>query len=84
MGKKYTIFHSKTCRSQYITEGNRLWIIVGKGSAKEFKKNSPCVLKGYFDGSFLNLSKFPEDASIYLFLWDLKSYDKIGLELPIE
>ena len=84
MDKKYTIFHSKTCCSQYITEENRLWIIVGKGSAKEFKKNSPCVLKGYFDGSFLNLSKFPEDASIYLFLWDPKSYDKIGLELPIE
>jgi hypothetical protein len=61
-----------------------LWIIVGKGSAKEFKKNSPCVLKGYFDGSFLNLSKFPEDASIYLFLWDPLSPNEKGIGMPID
>jgi hypothetical protein len=82
--RKFTIFHSKTCCSQYVTDGNRLWIIVGKQSAREFKRNSPCILKGYFDGSFLNFSRFPEDASIYLFLWDPSSPDEKGIDMPIE
>ena len=82
--RKFTIFHSKTCCSQYLTDGSRLWVIVGKKSAREFKRNSPCVLKGYFDGSFLNFSKFPEDASIYLFLWDPSSPDEKGIDMPIE
>jgi len=41
-------------------------------------------LKGYFDGSFLNLNRFPTDASMYLFLWDPKSPEERGIELPIE
>ena len=82
--RKFTIFHSKTCCSQYVTDGNRLWIIVGKNSAKEFKRNSPCVLKGYFDGSFLNFSRFPEDVSIYLFLWDPSSPGEQGIDMVID
>jgi len=42
------------------------------------------VLKGYFDGSFSNLYKFPSDESIYLFLLAPKSPNKKGLDLPIE
>jgi hypothetical protein len=48
------------------------------------KENSPSVLKGYFDGSFLNFNKFPTDASIYLFLWDPKSPEEKGIDMPIE
>ena len=81
----FPILHSKTCCTQYVGDGSRLWIVIGaKWTAKEFKKNSPCILKGYFDGSFLNLRKFPTDASIYLFLWDPKSPDEKGIDMPIE
>jgi hypothetical protein len=82
--KTFTIFHSSTCCSQYLADGNRLWIIAGKGSASEIKKNTPFILKGYFDGSFLNFNKFPTDASIYLFLWDPQSPDEKGMDMPIE
>jgi hypothetical protein len=83
--RNFPIFHSKTCCTQYVEDGSRLWIVIGaKWTAKEFKKNSPCVLMGYFDGSFLNLRKFPTDASLYLFLWDPKSPDEKGIDLPIE
>jgi hypothetical protein len=82
--KKYTIYCSKTCCQQYIGDGSRLWIVAGKNTAKIIKKTLPCVLKGYFDGSFLNFDRFPADASIYLFLWDPKSpWDK-GIDIPIE
>ena len=82
--QKYTIYHSKTCCIQYIADGNRLWIIVGKWTAKKVKESSPCVLKGYFDGSFLNFSRFPTDASMYLFLWDPHSPEEKGIDMPIE
>lgn len=80
----FTIYHSKTCCTQYVEDGSRVWIVVEKLSAKEIKKNSPCVLKGYFDGSFLNLTRFPTDASIFLFLWDPLSPGEKGIDLPIE
>ena len=82
--KIFTIYHSKTCCTQYVADGSRLWIVVGKLSAKEIKKDSPCVLKGYFDGSFLNFTRFPTDASMYLFLWDPLSPNEEGIEMPIE
>jgi hypothetical protein len=80
----FTIHYSKTCCTQYVSEGNRLWIIVGKWTAKKLEKESPCVLKGYFDGSFLNFNRFPMDASMYLFLWDHKSQGEKGIDIPIE
>jgi hypothetical protein len=83
-GKTLTIYHSKTCCTQYVADGNRLWIIVSKWWARKIKESSPCVLKGYFDGSFLNFNRFPDDASIYLFLWDPKSPDEKGIDIPIE
>jgi hypothetical protein len=82
--KTFTMYQSTTCCAQYITNGNRLWIIATKLNAKEFSKKSPCVLKGYFDGSFLNFNRFPVDASIYLFLWDPKSPNEKGIDMPIE
>jgi len=80
----YTIYHSSTCCEQYLAEGSRLWIIGGTKTAKEIKGNSPLVLKAYFDGSFLNLNKFPTDGSIYLFLWDPRSPGEKAIDMPIE
>ncbi len=83
--KNIRVYYSRTCCGQYIADGSRLWIVVGgKQAAAEIMKNSPAVLKGYFDGSFLNFNRFPTDASIYLFLWDPKSPHEKGIDMPIE
>jgi hypothetical protein len=83
-GRVFTIYHSNIPYAQYVAGGNRLWIIAGKEAAQEIKKNFPCVLKGYFDGSFANFRRFPSDASMYLFLWDPKSPGEKGIDMPIE
>jgi hypothetical protein len=80
----FTIYYSNTCCNQYIADGSRLWIVAGKESAKEIKRNIPCALKGYFDGSFSNFSRFPTDASMYLFLLDPNSPEEKGIEMPID
>jgi hypothetical protein len=67
-----------------VADGSRLWVIVGKSTAKKLKKSSPSVLKGYFDGSFLTISRFPTDGSLFLFLWDPKSPGEKGIDMPIE
>jgi hypothetical protein len=82
--KMFTIYYSKSCCTQYVADGSRLWIVVGKWTAKKIKDESPCVLKGYFDGSFLNFTRFPTDASMYLFLWDPKSPEEKGIDMAIE
>jgi hypothetical protein len=82
--KTFSIYHSPTCCTQYVVDGSRLWIVASKWGARNIKGASPCVLKGYFDGSFLNFSRFPDDASIYLFLWDPKSPEEKGIDLPID
>jgi hypothetical protein len=82
--KTFLIVFSKTCCNQYVSKGNRLWIIVDKWTAKKFIDSSPCVLKGYFDGSFLNINRFPADASMYLFLWNPKSPEEKGIDMPLE
>jgi len=79
-----TLYHSKVCCAQYVADGSRLWIVVDKWEAKKVKEGSPAILKGYFDGSFLNFTRFPTDASIYLFLWDPKSPDEKGIDLQID
>jgi len=72
--RDFDIYHSNIPYGRYVAGGSRLWIVVGKGAdADEIKKNPPCVLKGYFDGSFAMFRKFPSDASMYLFLWDPRS-----------
>ena len=83
-GKKYTIYSSRTCCNQYVADGSRLWIVAGKDSAIRISKTLPCVLKGYFDGSYLNLHRFPTDASMYLFLWDPSSPEEKGIDMPTE
>jgi hypothetical protein len=82
--RKFTIYYSKSSFAQYVADGSRLWIVASKWGAKEIKGDSACVLKGFFDGSFFNLSRFPTDASMYLFLWDPKSPNEKGIDMPIE
>jgi hypothetical protein len=82
--KRFTIYNSSTCCVQYLSRGNRVWIVVGRSEARKLKKESPYVLKGYFDGRFANYRKFPTDASMYLFLWDPKSPEEQGIDMPIE
>jgi hypothetical protein len=83
--KTFNIYHSTTCCMQYITEGRRLWIIVvGRSTAKQIQDNFTIAFKGYFDGSFLSTSRFPTDASLYLFLLDPRSPYEKGIEIPIE
>jgi len=82
--RKFPIFHSNSCCTQYVTGGGRLWIIVDKSMAKKIRESSPSTLKGYFDGSFLNLNRFPTDASMYLFLWDPNSSNEKGIDVPME
>ena len=82
--KEYMIYSSKNCCDRYIADGNRLWVVAGIATAKKIKENPRYVLKGYFDGSFLNLNRFPTDASMYLFLLDPQSPGEKGIDLPIE
>lgn len=81
---RFIISYSKTYWLNYLKEENRSWIVVDKKSAKEIKKYPSFVLKGYFDGSFLNFDRFPTDASMYLFLWDPRSQDEKRIDMPIE
>jgi len=80
----FTIYFSEDCCTQYVADGSRLWIITGKREAKKIRANSPAVLKGFYDGSFRNFTKFPDDGSLYLFLWDPGSPEEKGIDLPIE
>ena len=80
----FTILHSNIPYPQYVADAKRLWILTGKEAAKEIKNNFPCVLKGYFDGSFANFRRFPSDASMYLFLWDPQSRGENGIDMPID
>jgi len=83
-GRMFKIYNSKTCCTQYVADRKRVWIIVGARTAGKLNKESPAVFRRYFDGSFLNLTRFPTDASMYLFLWDPNSPDEKGIEIPIE
>jgi len=80
----FTIYWSNSCCTQYVADGSRLWIAVGKDSAKIFKEDSAFVFTGYFDGSFLNWTRFPTDASIYLFLLDPSSPYEKGIDRLIK
>jgi len=82
--KKITIIFSSSCCAQFTADGSRLWMIVGKPAVKEFKESFPCVLKGYFDGTFCNFRRFPEDASMFLFLWDPSSPEEKGIHIQVE
>jgi hypothetical protein len=79
-GNKFTISHSKTYWNQYIAGGNRVWLVVDKKMAEEVKKVYPFSQKGYFDGSVLNLVRFPTDVSMYLLLFDPKFPGEKGID----
>jgi hypothetical protein len=81
---QFTIFYSKSYWFKYLADGSRLWIVADRKNAKIIMERIPCPLKGYFDGSFLNMSRFPTDASIYLFLWDPKAPNEKGIDILIE
>jgi hypothetical protein len=84
-GNRITILSSKSHWFRYLADGSRLWIVADKQNAKIIKQRLPSsVLKGYFDGSCFGLKKFPEDGSIYLFLWDPKSPGEKGIDIPLE
>jgi hypothetical protein len=81
---KFTIIYSKSHWFQYFSNGSRLWIVADKINAKRFIEQSSCILKGYFDGSFLNFNRFPIDVSMYLFLWDPSSPEEKGIDMSID
>ncbi len=81
---KFNIIYSKSYCFQYFTDGSRLWIVANKLNGKRLKEEYSCVLKGYFDGSFSHIPRFPTDASMYLFLRDPKFPAEKGLEMPVE
>jgi hypothetical protein len=79
---KFTIAYSRSYWFKYFTDGSRLWIIADKKNAKFIIEKIPCTLKGYFDGSFLNMVRFPTEASLYLLLWDPKSPNAKNTDMP--
>ena len=82
--KAFTISYSKTYWLQYLLDKDRVWYVAGKKPAEDLRQVPAFVLKGYFDGSFCNLYRFPTDASMYLFLWNpLPSREK-GIDKLIE
>jgi Dolichyl-phosphate-mannose-protein mannosyltransferase len=81
-GRSFSLVHSNVCCNQYIADGNRLWIVLGKAEAQQIKKSSPAVQKGVFDGSFSNFRRFRDDASLYLFLWDPSNPEEKGMDIP--
>ena len=83
-GNKFTLSHSKTYWNRYIADGNRVWLVVDKKVAKEVKKVYPLSQRGYFDGSVLNLVRFPTDVSMYLLLYDPQSPGEKGIDISVE
>jgi hypothetical protein len=80
----FTIVYSRSNWFNYLADGSRLWIVADKENAKMVKERLHCVFKGFFDGSVLNMNRFPMDASVYLFLWDPSSPNGKGIDLPIQ
>ena len=82
--KRFAIYYSSSGYGRYLGDEGRLWIIAGKQAGEEIRRTSPFVFKGVFDGSFSNFRRFPEDASMYVFLWDPKSTQEKMNELAVE
>ena len=83
-GNKFSISHSKTYWNRYIANGERVWLVLDKNTAKEIMKVYPFAVKGYFDGTVLNLVRFPMDVSMYLLLWDPEAPKEKGIDIPID
>ncbi len=82
--RHFKIFCSKNEWGRCIKEGNRLWIVTNQMVAEKLRRDSSYLLKGYFDGSFLNLNRFPTDASMYLFLRDPSTAGEKRIDLSVE
>ena len=80
----FIITYSQSYWFIYFSDGSQLWIAADKANAKIIMEKIPCALEGYFDGSFLNTSRFPTDAYIYLLLWDPRSPNEKGIDIPLE
>ena len=83
-GIKFTIAYSRSYWFKYFTDGSRLWIVADKKNADIIMQRTSCALKGYFDGSFLNMTRFPTDASLYLLLWDPKLPNEKSIDMPFD
>ena len=82
--RQFAIYHSNHGFVQYGADGSRLWVIASTSKAPQIRDTFSCALKGYFDGSYSNMNRFPTDASMYLFLCDPGSPDDKGIDIPIE
>ncbi len=81
----FTIYYAAAGCGEYVSEGGRLWIVaVGGSSARQVQSEYPALFAGYFDGSFLNQSRFPTDGSLYLFLLDPRFQRGKGGQTPIQ
>jgi len=80
---KLTIITSHSHWFQYLADGSRLWIVADKKNAQYFGEFG-CRFKGYFDGSFFSMDRFPTDVSMYLLLWDPKSQDEKKIDMPFK
>lgn len=81
---RFTLTYSKSHWFEYLKDDSRLWIVADKENAKMIAERMPCPLKGYFDGSFMNMVRFPSDVSLYLFLWDPSSPEEKGIDWPVK
>jgi len=81
---RFAVTYSKSHWFKYFNDGTRLWIVSDKANAKILRERFSPILKGYFDGSALNMERFPSDVSLYLFLWDPESPGEKGIDMPIE
>jgi hypothetical protein len=71
--KRVTMHYSSSGYDRYLGDDGRLWIVAGKQAGEDLRTKSLFAFKRVFDGSFSHFRRFPEDASMYLFLWDPKS-----------
>jgi hypothetical protein len=81
---RFAVTYSKSHWFKYFNDGTRLWIVSDKANAKILRERFSPILKGYFDGSALNMERFPSDASLYLFLWDPKSPGEKGIDFSFD
>ena len=77
--KRIFISCSRKYWLQYALGGGRLWFVVDKITALKEKNSSPCVLKGYFDGSFLNFKDFQPMIQCIFFSGTLNRQVEKGL-----
>ena len=81
---RFSVTYSKSHWFKYFNDGTRLWIVSDKNNARILRERYSPQFKGYFDGSFVNMERFPTDASLYLFLWDPESPGEKGIDFSFD